>query len=197
MLQSVFMGPLFSTLIFVITVFMTAGCSKPPAPPKPPTPMTQEYLLTHMRIDVDETRSVRTVTPLAVINQAKLCEFNATLSTVLSAEQPLDETNGTTNYLLLFSVRSSLWGEFKSMIDSFGNRLSVTPYTSYIRSGVYTENFFVPVSAAWMQQNAQEEVTLLLLGPKCEISTVVPKVYPAALLHFLHDFSKTSLPAGP
>lgn len=154
----------------------------------PPVPMTEAYLLEHMRIDNDKTRSIQTVTTLAIVDHAKLCEFNATISTVLGAEHPAFEINSTTskpNYRLLFTVQSSLWGEYTTMIDSFGNHLNVIPYTSYIRSGNYTENFYVPVSADWIAQNAQEEVTLLLLGPKCEISTSVPQVYPSALQKYM------------
>lgn len=189
--------PLFSVLLLALL----AGCAKKPAPEAPPSPMTETWLMAHTKISADATGERVTIIQPALMQQVRYGDQNATVYTTLTVETAAGDHNGseqtaTERYALVFSMRTGRWGDFTSALDTFGSRHAVTPYTSYIREGVYYENVYVDLSEAWCASASRETSTLLLLGPDSEISIGVPAVYPKALLHSLRRYREQNTTMG-
>jgi|GEM_PF-5811048 len=176
-------------------LFLVAGCGKKPAPEPVPSPMTESYLLKHMRVRENPKTGVRSVFTVPIEVTWRFHDADAFLNGALDAEVPTDVPGGKTKaarprYLLLFSARAGAWPGFTRAVDTFGHRFRVVPYTSYIREGVFYENFFIVLNEAWMKRAMREDVELLLLGPQTETALTLPKVYPRALVHFLQKIRK-------
>ena len=181
----------FFLLFPLLLVALMTGCAKKPVPEAVPVPMTEEYLLRHTDITLNDAGSAVTITQHSLQQQVRFGEGNATVKTTLIAVADLADENTSDRYILFVSMRADRWGEFTSAIDTFGLRHSVTPYTSYIRKGFYYENAFIDLSAGWFEEASREPTTLLLLGPQNEISFPLPPVYPKALLHSLRRYRET------
>ena len=183
----------------LVIMLLFAGCAKKPAPEPVPFPMTEAYLLQHMRVKHDPERAAVSVTPPGILSPSRLADRNATLMSTFSATIVLDDRRQASRvvapeYLLLFSVRAAAWGGFTSALDTLGERHNVVPYTSYIRNGIFYDNFYITLTRSWLETAAGTETGLLILGPKDEISVTIPPVYPRALLHYID--AGTFLPAG-
>ena len=177
----------------LVFLAMLAGCAKKPVPELPPSPMTEAWLLAHTKISANAAGNTVTITQPALVQQTPYGEGNATVHTTLAVETSAEtgndlERENSDSYLLLFSMRADRWGNFTSAVDTLGQRHSVTPYTSYIRQGLYYENAFIALSKTWLESASGENSTLLLLGPDSEVSIILPPVYPRALLHSLRRY---------
>jgi hypothetical protein len=185
------MKRLFLLLLpIMITVWIT-GCAKKPAPSEPvPVPMTEAYLLKHMQVTFEDDNLSLSIVPRTIHSQPRFMDGNATLSTTFDAEITLDGHGEISQikppkYLLLFSMRADAWGGFTSAIDTAGKHHVVVPYTSYIRKGVYYDNFYITLSRPWLETAKNAETELLFLGSKSEMSVTIPAVYPRALLNYI------------
>lgn len=184
-------------LAFFVSLYLfllLTGCSKQPVVPKVPNPMTEQYLLDHMNITYDASRLLRTIFPLPIQSTGSVCKEVIHTRLILSAQQDLTAQKSThamknTDFLLLFSIESGKWNAFSYAIDSDGHHHPLTPYTSYIRDGKYTENFYLQSDKVWVENIAKHNETLLLIGQDCEILIDIDHVYAAALLDFLESSS--------
>jgi len=188
--------------LFFSAVFLAllAGCAKKPVPEIPPSPMTEAWLLAHTKIAEDATGRGVTITQPALMQHARFGEGNATVYTTLAVETSVGNPDSPEpaekdRYLLFFSMHGDRWGNFTSAVDTLGHRHPVTPYTSYIRGGVYFENVFIRLSRSWFESASRESSTLLLLGPDSEISIGLPPVYSKALLHSLRIYRESNASA--
>ena len=177
-------------LLPILLIVLVTGCAKKPAPEPVPYPMTEDYLLEHMQVTFKEDKQAVTVVPPSLLSHPRFLDGNATLSTTFDAEITLDSDQEISRiippkYLLLFSMRAGAWGGFTSAIDTAGEHHDVTPYTSYIRKGIYYDNFYIVLSRPWLEKAENTETELLILGSKGEISVTIPTVYPRALLHYI------------
>jgi hypothetical protein len=181
----------YLSLLPIIIIALVTGCAKKPVPSEPvPDPMTEAYLLKHMRVTFKEDNLAVSIVPPSLLSQPRFLDGNATLSTTFDAKILLDSHREISQikppkYLLLFSMRAGAWGGFASAIDTAGKRHDVVPYTSYIRNGVYYENFYITLSRPWLERAKNTETELLFLGSKSEMSVTIPAVYPRALLHYI------------
>jgi len=182
------------TILLVLPLFLIvlmSGCATKPQPATPPDEITEAYLLQHMRVTHKEKGQVVNVLPQGIVDHPRFLGGSATLQTTFDAEITLNDERSEVSafkppvYLLLFTMSADAWGAFRSAVDTFGKRHAVTPYTSFIRSGVYYENFYIILSRKWLEAAALSETSLLLLGAKGELSVTIPAIYPRALLRYI------------
>lgn len=154
--------------------------------------MTESYLLSHMQVQYDAKQGVVMVKPLSIVSTPRFLDANATLQTSLFAEIPVDSSKSPLEekpprYRLFLSMRAVAWGGFTRAIDTLGASHTVQPYTSYIRQGQFFENVSISLTRDWLEAAAGEEAELLIMGPKGEVSVLMPTVYPAALLRYVDE----------
>ncbi len=182
-----------SIVLFSLMLWLLTGCGKKPVPEPVPSPMTEAYLLKHMRV-APEPKLHRT--SIAVLDLARPLTFhdaNATLYATLLAQVPAAGTKHDctrTTYMLLFSFHAGAWGEFTEAIDLFGRRYIVHPYTSYIRQGKFIDNFYLEMPADALRRTAASDTDFLIMNRSDGIDFSLPRVYPAALLHYLESFCR-------
>lgn len=174
----------------VFLLLLVGGCAKKPAPPPPPSPMTVDYLLAHMQVKDHPAFSQTTIEPLPLVQHLRFHDANATLTAALIAQIDTASRNGShpctpVNYLLLFTLKATAWGAFDTAIDTLGNRLRITPYSSNIRQGIFYDNFYLTLSRDWLEKAAKENVEILLVNKKHELGFTLPTVYPEALKRYI------------
>jgi hypothetical protein len=176
-------------LLPLLIIMLGTGCAKKPLPETVPDPMTEAYLLEHIEVSYPEENLVSIVLPSRISSPRYLGE-RAGLSTTFNAQLTLDDRDEITDiipprYLLLFSLKATEWGGFNTAVDTAGKQHDVFAYTSYIRDGVYYDNYYISVPRSWLETAAQKETTLLFLGPKGELTVTIPPVYPRTLLKYI------------
>jgi hypothetical protein len=182
---------LLTLLVTAALLSLLGGCAKKPVPEPVPSPMTEAYLLEHMRAVPDPRLGWVSIAPLSVVQRFRFLETNATLVGTLTARVPGSLETPTcekTRFLLFFSLRAAAWGGFRYALDIDGNRFEVEPYTSYIRQGIFYDNFFLEVPPEWVHKASQNDADLLLMDHGHDMGFTLPTPYAAALLHYLEKF---------
>ncbi len=178
----------FSIILILFPLIWMSGCTKKPQPEPLPDPMTEAYLLAHTQRSVSKDGSVVNISLPGLVTQPRFGEMPALLKTTFDTELTLENTQEVSTlkapkYLLLLSLQADAWGGFRTAVDTVGKRHDVLPYTSYIRSGVYYDNFYLYLTREWLEHAVLSETSLLFLGAKGELSVTIPAVYPRAMLH--------------
>jgi len=176
-------------LLPLLFIVLGTGCAKKPLPETVPEPMTEAYLLEHMKVTRQPDGLLNIVPPSRLASATFLGE-PAKITTTLTAQVTLDATGEVSQFkppkfLLLFSLNAVAWGGFTTAVDTDGKHHQVLAYTSYIRNGLYYDNFYIVLPRGWLETAAASETSLLFLGRTGELSATVPPVYPKALLHYI------------